>query len=67
MGQVLLLRQQWAHSSLLADYFNSLLSVSDSDDYVPEITSSSQPTAVAVGTIGVLLATILLLVFLWMR
>ncbi|CAL8352805.1 unnamed protein product [Boreogadus saida] len=32
-----------------------------------EITSSSQTTAVAVGTIGVLLATILLLVFLWMR
>ncbi|CAL8287265.1 unnamed protein product [Arctogadus glacialis] len=37
------------------------------DDYVPESTSSSQTTAVAVGTIGVLLATILLLVFLWMR
>ncbi|XP_056442631.1 B-cell receptor CD22-like isoform X2 [Gadus chalcogrammus] len=32
-----------------------------------EFTSSSQTTAVAVGTIGVLLATILLLVFLWMR
>uniref|UniRef100_A0A8C5BV99 Carcinoembryonic antigen-related cell adhesion molecule 6-like n=1 Tax=Gadus morhua TaxID=8049 RepID=A0A8C5BV99_GADMO len=34
---------------------------------VIELTSSSQTTAVAVGTIGVLLATILLLVFLWMR
>ncbi|XP_056442626.1 HEPACAM family member 2-like isoform X4 [Gadus chalcogrammus] len=37
------------------------------EDNVPEMTSSSQTTAVAVGTIGVLLATILLLVFLWMR
>ncbi|CAL8332930.1 unnamed protein product [Lota lota] len=33
----------------------------------PSPTSSSQTTAVAVGTIGALLATILLLVFFWMR
>ncbi|XP_059903341.1 HEPACAM family member 2-like isoform X2 [Gadus macrocephalus] len=36
------------------------------EDNVPEMTSSSQTTAVAVGTIGVLLATTLL-VFLWKR
>ncbi|XP_030208563.1 HEPACAM family member 2 isoform X2 [Gadus morhua] len=40
----------------------------NSTSFLIEITSSSsQTTAVAVGTIGVLLATILLLVFLWMR
>ncbi|XP_059903342.1 B-cell receptor CD22-like [Gadus macrocephalus] len=35
--------------------------------FIEIASSSSQTTAVAVGTIGVLLATILLLVFLWMR
>uniref|UniRef100_A0A8C5B047 Carcinoembryonic antigen-related cell adhesion molecule 6-like n=1 Tax=Gadus morhua TaxID=8049 RepID=A0A8C5B047_GADMO len=39
----------------------------NSTSFLIELTSSSQTTAVAVGTIGVLLATILLLVFLWMR
>ncbi|CAL8273240.1 unnamed protein product [Gadus morhua 'NCC'] len=39
----------------------------NSTSFLIEITSSSQTTAVAVGTIRVLLPTILLLVFLWMR
>ncbi|CAL8287269.1 unnamed protein product [Arctogadus glacialis] len=46
---------------------STFLFISVKEDNVPESTSSSQTTAVAVGTIGVLLATILLLVFLWMR